>query len=69
MEEDDIKYGTDTSDWKKFTTSVGYGALEFIPDYFVTGPLMNRAFKGFAGGRKTLNQGWNGLKEYNRKHF
>ncbi len=68
MVEEDAMYGSDTSTLKKFATSAGYGALEFIPDFFITAPLMNRAFKGLSGSRRSLSEGWDGFKEYSRKH-
>ena len=60
---DDEFWGKDTSQFKKFMTSVGYGTAEVIFDRWLTLPVMRRSWKSMYGGSKnTMISGWEGVK-------
>tara|TARA_R100001086_G_scaffold21646_1_gene10480 strand:- start:2607 stop:5093 length:2487 start_codon:yes stop_codon:yes gene_type:complete len=70
MTQEDLMSGNDTSDFKKYLTSLGYGMSEVIFDRFLTFPVLNRASKllGNAGQRSVVDnavKGW--WKAYSKR--
>jgi len=67
MTQEDLMTGNDTSDFKKYLVSLGYGAAEVIFDRFLTFPVLNRASKllGNAGQRSVVD---NAVKGYWRAY-
>ena len=63
MVRDDEFWGKETSQFKKFMTSVGYGTAEVVFDRWLTLPVMKRSWKSMYGiGENAMLSGLDGLK-------
>jgi hypothetical protein len=65
MVKEDRESGSNTSTFKKFAASAGYGAAEVVFDRWITRANMYRAFRGLqGGGRQLVDEGLEGMKFY-----